>query len=116
MLKSFIDNLQPLLNSNNNNNYYYFEYQNANNCSTQSRTCSSRWAVALVSVDQVNAASPVLTGVTVALLNLDVADGAGVSRVALAGEGGDAVLAHAVVARLRFAVVDVLLTEWTGET
>lgn len=51
-----------------------------------------------------------------ALLNLDVTDGAGVSSVALAGEGGDAVFAHAVVAGLRDAVVDVLLTEQTGET
>lgn len=51
-----------------------------------------------------------------ALLNLNVADGAGVSSVALAGEGGDAVSAHTVVARLRYAVVNVLLTQQTVET
>lgn len=50
-----------------------------------------------------------------ALLHLDVADGADVSRVAFAGEGGDAILAHAVVARLGLAVVDVLLAKKTRE-
>lgn len=78
--------------------------------------CGSRWAVALVGIDQVDAAPSVLTGVTVALLNLDVTDGAGVSGVALAGEGSDAVFAHTVVAGLWHAVVDVLLTEPAGET
>lgn len=48
-----------------------------------------------------------------ALLHLDVADGACVSGVALAGEGGDSVLAFAVVAWLRDTVVDVLLTKQT---
>lgn len=51
-----------------------------------------------------------------ALLNLDVTDGAGVSGVALAGEGSDAVFAHTVVAGLWHAVVDVFLTEPAGET
>lgn len=50
-----------------------------------------------------------------ALLHLDVTDGAGVSGVALAGEDGDAVPAHAVVAGLWHAVVDVLLAEAAGE-
>lgn len=79
-------------------------------------TCGSWWAVTLVGVDQVDAASSVLTRVAVALLDLDVADGARVARLALAGEGGDAVFAHAVVARLRDAVVDVVLAKQTVET
>lgn len=78
-------------------------------------TCSSRGTVALVGVDQVDAAPSVLAGVAVTLLDLDVADQARVAGVALAGEAGDAVFAHAVVARLRHAVVDVLLTEQPGE-
>lgn len=78
-------------------------------------TCGSLWTVTLVGVNQVDAAASVLTGVAVALLDRDVADGARVSRIALAGEGGDAVPAHAVVTRRRHAVVDVLLAEQTGE-
>lgn len=74
-------------------------------------TCGSLWAVTLVGVDQVNAASSVLTRVAVALLNLDITDGACVSRIALTGEGGDAIFTHTVVAWLRYAVIDVLLTE-----
>ena len=62
----------------------------------------------MIGVDPVDAAAAVLAGVAVALLHLDVADGTRVARFALAREGGDAVRAHAVVARLRHAVVDVL--------
>lgn len=74
-------------------------------------TCGPRWAVTLVGVDQVNAAASVLTGVAVALLNLDVTDGARVPSVAFAGKGGDSIFAHTVMARLRHAVVNVLLAE-----
>lgn len=73
--------------------------------------CGSWWAVTLVGVDQVNAASPVLTWVAVALLDLDVADGACVSRLALTGEGGDAIFTHTMVAWLWHAVIDVVLTK-----
>lgn len=69
----------------------------------------------MVSIDQVNAASSVLAGVTVALLHLDVADGAGVSRVTLTGEGGDAIFTFAMVAWLGHTIIDVLLTEHSGE-
>ena len=78
-------------------------------------TCSSWWAVALVGIDQVDAASSVLTRVAMALLDLDVTDGARVSRIALAGEGGDAVFTHTMVAWLWYAVIDVLLTKWASE-
>lgn len=78
-------------------------------------SCGAWGTVALVGIDQVDAAPSVLTGVTVALLDLDVADGAGVSRVTLTGEGGDAVFTHAVMARLGHTVINVLLTEHSGE-
>lgn len=74
-------------------------------------TCGSWWAVTLVGIDQVNAASSVLARVAVALLDLDIADGACVSRVALTGEGGDAVFTQTMVAWLRYTVIDVLLTK-----
>lgn len=73
--------------------------------------CGSWWAVTLVSVDQVDAASSVLTRVAVALLDLNITDGARVSRIALTGEGGDAIFTHTVVAWLWYAVIDVLLTK-----
>ena len=47
-------------------------------------TCGPGETVALVGVDQVDAAAAVLAGVAVALLHLDVADGPRVARVALA--------------------------------
>lgn len=50
-----------------------------------------------------------------ALLNLDVTDGARVSSVAFAGKGGDSIFTHTVMARLRYAVVVVLLAEQAGE-
>lgn len=78
-------------------------------------TCGSRWAVALVGIDQVNAAPSVLTGVAVALLDLDITDGACVSSMALTGEGGDAIFTQTMVARLWYTVVDVFLTERTSE-
>lgn len=78
-------------------------------------TCGSRWAVTLVGIDQVNAASSVLTRVAVALLDLDITDGPCVSRIALTGEGGDAIFTHTMVARLWYAVIDVLLTKWVSE-
>lgn len=79
-------------------------------------TCGARQAVALVLVHQVDAAAAVLAGAAVALLHLQAADGAGVARLALAGEGGDAVPAHAVVAGLRVAVVHVLLAQRPRES
>ena len=64
----------------------------------------------MVSIDQVNAAPPVLTRVAVALLDLDVTDRAYVSRIALTGKGGDAIFTHTMVAWLWYAVIDVFLT------
>lgn len=74
-------------------------------------TCGSRWAVTLVGIDQVNAASSVLTRVAVALLDLDITDGACVSRITLTGEGGNAISTQAMVAWLWYTVIDVLLTK-----
>lgn len=58
----------------------------------------------------------VLTRVAVALVELDITDGAGVSRIALTGVGGNTILTHTVVAWIWLAVIDVLLTHQTGET
>lgn len=46
-----------------------------------------------------------------ALLDLGVTDQACVSRVALTGVGGDAILTDAVVAWLWLAVIDVFFTK-----
>lgn len=46
-----------------------------------------------------------------ALLDLDITDGARVSRLTLTGIGGDAVFTDTMVARLWIAIVDVLLTQ-----
>lgn len=78
-------------------------------------SCGAGGAVALVGVDQVDAASSVLAGVAVALLHLDVADRACVSWVTLTGESGDAIFADAMMARLGHTVVDVFLTEHSSE-
>lgn len=59
--------------------------------------------------------SSVLTRVAVALLDLDITDGACVSRLALTGEGGDSILTHTMVAWLWLAIIDVLFTELTTE-
>lgn len=50
-----------------------------------------------------------------ALLDLDVTDGPRVSWIALTGEGGNAILTHAMVARCWHTVIDVLLTKQTSE-
>lgn len=81
------------------------------NVAHQVPTCGSRWAVTLVGIDQVNAAPSVLTRVTVALLDLDITDGACVSSIALTGEGGNAIFTQTMVAWLWYAVIDVLLTK-----
>lgn len=78
-------------------------------------SCGAWGTVALVSIDQVNAAPSVLAGVRVALLYLDVADGAGVSRVTLTGKGGDAIFTHTMMARLGHTVIDIFLTEHSSK-
>ena len=79
-------------------------------------TCGAWGAVALIGVDQIDAAPSVLTRVTVTLLHLDVADGAGVSWVTLTGESGDTIFTDTVMTRLRHAVIDVFLTENSSKT
>lgn len=78
-------------------------------------SCSAWGTVTLVSIDQVNATPSVLAGVTVALLHLNVTDGASISRGTFTGEGGNAIFAHAVMARRWFTVIDVLLTEHSSK-
>lgn len=78
-------------------------------------SCGALGTVALIGIDQVDAAPSVLAGVTVTLLNLDVADGAGVSWVTLTGESGDAIFTDAVMARLGHTVINVFLTEHSSE-
>jgi hypothetical protein len=51
----------------------------------------------------------------VALHDLDVTYGAGVARVAVTGEGGDAITTHTMVAGLRVTVIYVLFTQWPIE-
>lgn len=48
-----------------------------------------------------------------ALLHLDITDGACVSSVALTGEGGNTILTFAMVTWLWDTVIDVLLTKQT---
>lgn len=78
-------------------------------------TCSSLRTVTLVGINQVNAASSVLARVAVALLDLDITDGARISRIAFTGEGGNAIFTHTMVAWRRNTVIDVLLTKQTSE-
>lgn len=78
-------------------------------------TRRARLAVALVAVDQVDAAALVQAGVAVALVHLVAADGAHVARAAHAGVRVDPVLALAVVAGVGVTVVDVLLAQHAGE-
>lgn len=73
-------------------------------------TCGSLLAVTLVGINKVNTSSSVLARVAVALLDLDITDGACISRIALAGEGGDAIPTHTIVTWRWIAVIDVLLT------
>jgi len=53
----------------------------------------------------------VLTRVAVALLDLDITDGACVSRNALTVEGGDAIFTHTMMAWWWITIINVLLTK-----
>lgn len=72
-------------------------------------------ALADVFVDQVHALAAVLTGVTMALIELVLTPVARVAWHAVTGVAGDAVYAGAVVARVGLAVIDVAFTESTLE-
>lgn len=50
-----------------------------------------------------------------ALLDLDVTNGARISKITLAGEGGNTIFTDPMVARLGYTVIDVFLTEQTSE-
>lgn len=70
-------------------------------------------ALADVFVDQVHALSTVLTGVTMALIELVLAPVSSVTWHAVAGVAGDAVYTGAMVARVGLAVIDVAFAEST---
>lgn len=73
-------------------------------------------AVALVHVDQVNTAPSILAGVTLALPYLLTADGAHVTRVTFTEECCNSVYTITMVTTLRFTVINVIHTQWPGET
>jgi hypothetical protein len=73
-------------------------------------------AVALVAIHQVDAAPFIQAGAAVTLVDLVTTDGSHVAGVAQAGVGINAVLALAVVARIRVTVVHIFLTQHTSES
>lgn len=73
-------------------------------------------AQAIVGVVPVLAGPPISAGLALALIDVDVAAVARVARLAEAGEGGDAVLAGPIVARVGVALINVDLTVYTRET
>lgn len=73
-------------------------------------------ADAVVGVVPVLAGPPVFAGLALALVDVDVAAVARVAGLAEAGEGGNAVLAGAVVTRVRVTLIDVDLAVSTRET
>lgn len=73
-------------------------------------------ADAVVGVVPVLAGAPVFAGLALTLIDVDVAAVAGVAGLAEAGEGGDAILAGAIVARVRVTLIDVNLAVSTRET
>lgn len=79
-------------------------------------TWGAQQAVALVAIDQVDAAPLVEARVAVALVDLLAADGTHVARIADTRVGVDAILAFPVVARIRITVVDILLTQKASKT
>lgn len=78
-------------------------------------------ALADVFVDQIHTLAAILTGVTMALIELILATVASVTWHTVTCVAGDAVDAGAVVARVGLAVIDVAFTEsalepWREET
>lgn len=73
-------------------------------------------AQAIVGVVPVLAGPPISAGLALALIDVDVAAVARVAGLAEAGEGGDAVLAGPIVARVGVALINVDLTVYTRET
>lgn len=73
-------------------------------------------AEAVVGVVPVLAGPSIFAGLALALVDVDVAAVARVAGLAEAGEGGDAVLAGPIVARVGVALIDVDLTVSTRET
>lgn len=68
-------------------------------------------ALADVFIDQIHALAAILTGVTMALIELIFTPVACVSRHTVTGVAGDAVHAGSMVAWVRLAVINVAFTE-----
>lgn len=81
-----------------------------------SGTCGAFGADAQVGVDPILAGAAVSARLAEALVDVGLAQSAGVSGVAVAAEGGQAVHAGAVVAGVRVALVDVGLAVHAGVT
>lgn len=79
-------------------------------------TSGAFWAGADVGVLPVLASAAVLTGLAETLVDVGLTQAAGVAGTAVAGEGGQAVLAGAIMAGVRVALVDISLTVLTRVT
>lgn len=79
-------------------------------------TCGSFGAGTGVRVLSVLAGASVSAGLTQALINVGLAQSAGVSRTAVAGERGHAVSTHSVMTRARRTLVHVQLALGACET
>lgn len=79
-------------------------------CMCVAITCGAFEAAADIGVLFVLAGASVLARLTQTLVDIGLTQPAGVSRVAVAAEGGQTVDASAIVARVRVTLVDVRLT------
>lgn len=73
-------------------------------------TCGPFEAEAVVGIVPVLAGPPIFAGLALALIDVDVTAVACVTRLAEAGEGGNAVLACAIVAWVRVTLINVNFT------
>lgn len=73
-------------------------------------TCSAFGARTNVCVLPVLAGATVLAGLAQTLIDVGLTQAAGVARMAVASEGGKAILTSAIVAGVRVAFIDVNLT------
>lgn len=79
-------------------------------------TCSAFGAGTNVCVLPVLTSATILAWLAQTLIDISLTQAASVARAAVAGEGGEAVFAGAIVARVRVALVDVGLTVLPGVT
>lgn len=79
-------------------------------------TSGAFWADAEVGILPVLASAAVFAGLAETLVDVGLTQAASVAGTAVAAEGGEAVLAGAVVTRVRVALVDISLTVLTRVT